>query len=372
MDQGRAETQAEITAHTQAEKLAEQALELARQVQELASSEREILKLNVDQREAAMQSEIAERTQAGKLAVQALELAQQARELARSEREVRKLNDELERRVVERTAQLEAANRELETFTYSVSHDLRAPLRHIVGFSRILVEDFGPKMDPEAQRHVQRIEDGARHMGQLVDGLLNLARVARHAPSFQVIGLDSVVGEVVSLLQPECEGRVVDWKIADLPATACDPILIKQVFQNLIANSLKFTRSRDRAVIEIGHRQENGQTVITIADNGVGFDMKYRDKLFGVFQRLHRPEDFEGTGIGLATVQRIIHKHGGRVWAEGELDKGATFCFTLGAAELTVKSDAVNREKVSPLEPEAKHVESGEVKNKTAAAGAQA
>jgi signal transduction histidine kinase len=372
VDQGRAETQAEITAHTQAEKLAEQALELARQVQELASSEREILKLNVDQREAAMQSEIAERTQAGKLAVQALELAQQARELARSERQVRKLNDELERRVVERTAQLEAANKELETFTYSVSHDLRAPLRHISGFSRILIEEFGPKMEPEARAHVQRIDDGARRMGQLVDGLLNLARVARHDPVFQVTGLDSVVREVVALLQPECEGRVVEWKIADLPATACDPILIKQVFQNLINNALKFSRRRERTVIEIGHRQENGQMVITVADNGVGFDMKYRDKLFGVFQRLHRPEDFEGTGIGLATVQRIIHKHGGRVWAEGELDKGATFCFTLGAVEPTVKSEEVKRDKQGSDEAKAKPVESDEVKNKIAAAGAQA
>ncbi len=325
VDQGRAETQAEITAHTQAEKLAEQALELARQVQELASSEREILKLNVDQREAAMQSEIAERTQAGKLAVQALELAQQARELARSERQVRKLNDELERRVEERTAQLEAANKELETFTYSVSHDLRAPLRHIAGFSRILMEEFGPKMDAEAQRHVQRISEGASHMGQLVDGLLNLARVARHAPVFQVVGLDSVVREVVSLLQPECEGRVVEWKIADLPATACDPILIKQVFQNLITNALKFTRRRDRTVIEIDHRQENGQTVITVADNGVGFDMKYRDKLFGVFQRLHRVEDFEGTGIGLATVQRIIHKHGAGSGRKGNWTRAQPF-----------------------------------------------
>jgi signal transduction histidine kinase len=333
VDRGRPETQAEITAHTQAEKLAEQAVELARQVQELASSEREILKLNMDQQEAALQSEIAERTQAGKLAVQALELAQQARELARSERQVRKLNDELERRVAERTAQLEAANKELETFTYSVSHDLRAPLRHIAGFSRILVEDFGPSMDPEARRHVQRIDEGARRMGQLVDGLLNLARVARHAPTFQLTGLDSVVAEVVSLLQPECEGRVIDWKIANLPSAACDPVLIRQVFQNLISNALKFTRPRDRTNIAIDHRQENGRTVITIADNGVGFDMKYSEKLFGVFQRLHRAEDFEGTGIGLATVQRIIHKHGGRVWAEGVLGKGATFCFTLGEAK---------------------------------------
>src|SRR5206468_2651955 len=176
----------------------------------------------------------------------------------------------LEQRVVQRTAQLEAANKELETFTYSVSHELRAPLRHIGGFSKILVEEFGPALDPTAQHYLQRIEEGTRRMGVLVDELLNLARVGRHSLSLQVTGLNSIVAELVSMLKPESEGRQVEWIIADLPFVECDPVLIKQVLQNLMANALKFTRPRPRAVIEIGQVEENGNPAVFVRDNGVG------------------------------------------------------------------------------------------------------
>ena len=259
------------------------------------------------------------------------------------EREIRELNRDLEARVLERTAELKAVNKELEAFTYSVSHDLRAPIRHISGFTKILVEKFHPCLPPEAQRHLQTIEQSAGRMGEMVDEMLKLARLGRQALSVEVTPLGSLVEEVVSMLAPEIEGRQVEWKIGDLPPMECDPTLIRQVFQNLIGNALKYSRTRSPAVIEIGQTEKEGAKVLFVKDNGVGFDMKYADKLFGVFQRLHLAEEFEGNGIGLATVERVIKKHGGRVWVEAELDRGATFYFTLGALRSRVpqKADAV-------------------------------
>jgi light-regulated signal transduction histidine kinase (bacteriophytochrome) len=181
---------------------------------------------------------------------------------------------------------------------------------------------------------VQRIEDGTHRMGQLVDDLLNLGRVGRRELTLQVAGLRSIVDEVINSLKIDIADRNVEWKIGDLPYVECDTALMQQVFQNLLSNALKFTRPRSRAVIEIGQQQQDGKAVVYVRDNGVGFSMKYSDKLFGVFQRLHRTEDFEGTGVGLATVQRIVQKHGGIVWAQAELDKGATFYFTLDSDAL--------------------------------------
>jgi PAS domain S-box-containing protein len=225
---------------------------------------------------------------------------------------------------------LKIANEELESFTYSVSHDLRAPIRQIDGFARILNEHLDATLDDKGRHYLQRIQDGALHMGRLVDDLLHLARVGRQSPQLRQVALGTVVASVIADNFPEVPERQIEWRVAPLPEVRCDPGLMKVVFSNLLSNAVKYTRDRPHAIIEIGETERDGQTAVFVRDNGVGFDMTYADKLFGVFQRLHRVEDFEGTGVGLATVQRIVHKHGGRIWAEAQPDEGATFTFTLG------------------------------------------
>jgi PAS domain S-box-containing protein len=225
--------------------------------------------------------------------------------------------------------QLKAANTELEAFTYSVSHDLRAPIRQIDGFSRILAAHLESLGDDKTQHYLRRIQEGSKHMGRLVDDLLNLSRVGRADVHPRVLSVAAVLREALHDLQADCAGRDIDWQIGPLPTVAYDPGLLKLVLTNLLSNAVKYTRPRARAVIEVGHIPELDRSILFVRDNGVGFEMTYADKLFGVFQRLHRADEFEGTGVGLATVHRIVRKHGGDVWAESEPDKGATFFFSV-------------------------------------------
>jgi PAS domain S-box-containing protein len=242
------------------------------------------------------------------------------------EEEVRALNEELGKR----TIQLEATNKELEAFAYSVSHDLRAPLRHMSGFTELLQRHASSRLDDKSQRYVAMILEAAKRMGNLIDDLLSFSRIGRAEAHRTTFSLQQIVQEVLAEVRQETEARNVVWNVGSMPTWYGDRSMLRLAFTNLISNALKFTRTRPRAEIEIAcAEQKRDQVVVFVRDNGVGFDMRYVNKLFGVFQRLHAPEDFEGTGIGLATVQRIAHRHGGKAWAEGAVDEGATFYLSL-------------------------------------------
>ena len=258
----------------------------------------------------------------------------------RVERDLRQSRDDLEREVTQRRAlneelgkrssELEAMNKELEAFAYSVSHDLRAPVRHIAGFTELLQKHSEAVLDDKSRHHISMILDAAKRMGNLVDDLLSFSRIGRAETQKTTVHLEQLIKSVVGEIAPDTQGRNIVWRIGSLPICYGDPSMLRLVFANLVSNAVKFTRTREDAEIQIdslNHKPD--EIVVFVKDNGVGFDMKYSDKLFGVFQRLHSREAFEGTGIGLATVQRIVHRHGGRVWGEGSIDHGATFYVAL-------------------------------------------
>ena len=250
-------------------------------------------------------------------------------EREKSEQQMRAFNEELEKRVRERTAELTAANEELEAFSASVTHDLRGPLQLIDGYSEILTDTYGHALDAEAKKYVQRIHASAQEMDRIIEDLLKLSRLGRQELKLQRTNLNEIIQSILADMESVTQARKIEWNIGELQEAECDRGLIKQVLANLISNAVKYTRQRDLAVIEIGQTVIQGERVICVRDNGAGFDMKLADKLFGAFQRLHRQDEFEGTGVGLATVRRIVQKHGGRIWVEAELNKGATFYFTL-------------------------------------------
>ncbi len=271
--------------------------------------------------------QVAPALEAARLHAQSESRRQRAEE---AEEQVRALNADLERRVLERTSELEAANKELEAFCYSISHDLRSPLRGMDGFCQLLLEDYGDRLDDDAKAYVQRVRSASQRMADLLDGLLDLSRLTRIEMQRAPVDLSSMARGIAESLQSTEAQRAVTFDIADGLTARGDPHLLQIALENLLVNAWKFTSKHPRARIEFGQTQLDGQPVFFVRDDGAGFDMAYTDKLFGAFQRLHAVGEFEGNGIGLATVQRIVNRHGGRIWAEGAVERGACFFFNLG------------------------------------------
>jgi light-regulated signal transduction histidine kinase (bacteriophytochrome) len=247
----------------------------------------------------------------------------------RSDQEVQELNSRLEAH----SAGMKAALEELDAFSYSISHDLRAPLRHIIGFSELLQRELQGQLPGKSAHYLETILASSQHLGNLIDGLLAFSQSNRGTLQKRPVDLGALVKEIIASMEPELKNRHVVWSVANLPTVEADPVLLRTVLVNLLSNAVKFTRIREEARISIGSEDQGAETAIFVADNGAGFNPKYKDKLFGVFQRLHAAAQFEGTGVGLANVRRIILRHGGRTWATGAPDDGATFTFTLPARQ---------------------------------------